>query len=189
MKGITVRKVILYMQTSLNGYAIGEDEEDMDWLKVSDQTWELVNGLQERCDTALIGRVTYDDFVGFWPGAADDDSLPEGMRSHSRWLTASEKIVFSSKKGKSDWDNTRYVTNLNGVKKLKDGKGKDLLLLGGVGLANEFMSNDLIDEYYVLLNPGTTVTGLSLFKTKLDLKLLDAKPFESGVVALHYGRA
>lgn len=184
-----MRNVILYMQTTLNGHAIGEDEEDMDWLTVTDQTWELVNGLQERCDTALIGRVSYQDFTTFWPGAVNDDSLPPGMQSHARWLTDTEKVVFSTTTNTSDWQRTRFASDLvDEVKQLKSGAGKDLLLLGGIGLANSFAANDLIDEYWVLLNPGTTAGGQPLFSTKLSLRLIEAKPFDSGVVALHYGR-
>ena len=184
-----MRNVVLYMQSTINGYAIGPDEE-MDWLTVTDQTWELVGKLQEQCDTALIGGVTYREFVDFWPTAADDSGHPEGLRSHSRWLTDSQKVVFSSTLQDPGWRNARVVAaDLPGeIARMQKEPGKDLLLLGGPGLVRSFSEADLIDEYWILLNPGSMGGGKTLLSTRKTVRLLEAKPFDSGVVALHYGR-
>ncbi|GAB3463607.1 dihydrofolate reductase family protein [Actinophytocola sediminis] len=184
-----MRKVVLYMQSTLNGLAMGDDN-DMNWLTVSDQTWEVVGELQERCDTVLLGRNNYEEFLEFWPGAASDDSLPAGMYSHARWLTSNEKVVFTKTLTSASWQNTTLVSDdvVAEVSKLKESAGKDLLLLGGVGIVNAFARNNLIDEIRLLVNPTTLASGKQLFSSDLTLKLVEAKPFESGVVALHYER-
>jgi dihydrofolate reductase len=185
-----VRKVVLYMQSTINGFAI---DDDMEWLTVSDQTWEIVGALQDSCDTVLVGRKSYEEFAGFWPGAVDDESNPPGMLSHARYLSDTEKVVFTKTLKKADWQNTRLVHDdlVEEVGKLKAGTGKDLLLLGGIDLVHSFAQNDLIDEYRILVNPATIVpsTGRMLFTDRLNMRLIEAKPFESGVVAMHYARA
>jgi len=52
------------------------------------------------------------------------------------------------------------------------------------------LENDLVDELHLLLYPLSLGVGKRLFPGRGDLKfkLLDAKPFPSGVVSLHYAR-
>lgn len=184
-----MRNVVLYMQSTLNGMAVGPDEE-MDWLTVNDQTWEIVGNLQEQCDTALIGRNTYGEFVGFWPAAADDPGNPPGMVSHARWLADTEKLVASRTLDSVDWQNSRLLGDdfMGEIARMKKGAGKDLLLLGGVGLVRSMSEHDLIDEYWLLVNPATISSGQSALASRRNMRLLEAKPFDSGVVALHYAR-
>jgi dihydrofolate reductase len=47
----------------------------------------------------------------------------------------------------------------------------------------------LIDEYQLTLNPVLLGSGIPIFekiKSKTDLKLLEAKTLNSGVIGLHY---
>jgi dihydrofolate reductase len=53
------------------------------------------------------------------------------------------------------------------------------------------MKDDLIDDYWLLINPIVLQDGIPLFKQmkRTDLKLVHSKTFASGVVCLHYSRA
>jgi dihydrofolate reductase len=51
------------------------------------------------------------------------------------------------------------------------------------------MEYNLIDEYWLFVNPILLGQGIPLFaeiKTRIDLKLLETKVFHCGVTALHY---
>jgi hypothetical protein len=50
-----VRRVVLFMHVSLDGFAAGPAEE-LDWITVDDDVWKDVIDLQNTADTALFGR-------------------------------------------------------------------------------------------------------------------------------------
>jgi len=66
---------------------------------------------------------------------------------------------------------------------------KNIWLLGGASIANEFLKNDLIDEFIITIIPILLGDGISLFKGGLlekKLKLVKVKDFNMGVTQLHY---
>lgn len=61
------------------------------------------------------------------------------------------------------------------------------MLLGSPTLAQTFMKLGLIDEYRINLNPVVLGSGKRLFSTDaLNLKIVETKTFEGGVVGLKY---
>lgn len=185
-----MRKLVLYMQSTLNGYG-GDPNDEMFWVSVTEQTWEFVAEMRESCDVAVLGRKTYQDFVKFWPGVPEDESQSPGVQALGRWMWDSEKLVFSKTLDSVDpsWPNTRLLTDVEDIRQLKETEGKDLLILGGIGIAGSFARAGLIDEYWIHLNPVAIDAGRLLLNDRVDLRLLEARPFDSGVVVLHYARA
>lgn len=61
-------------------------------------------------------------------------------------------------------------------------------MLGSGALARTLREHDLIDEYSLLLFPLVLGKGKRFFDggTKTPLKLLEAKPFSSGVTLMRY---
>lgn len=53
-----MRKVVLLMHTSLDGFVAGEDGE-LDWVRIDDEINAHVDHLLETVDNAIYGRVTY----------------------------------------------------------------------------------------------------------------------------------
>lgn len=181
-----MRKLVAYMQSTLNGYG-SDPENQMFWAKITDETWEFTSWIRETCDAVVIGRKMYQDFLGFWPGAAEDASDSHVAR-HARWFRDVNKLVFSTTLTEADpvWPNTQIVGSIDDIKALKEQPGKDMVIFGGIEITNAFARADLIDDYYIHLNPSTISEGTVLLDSRLDLKLVDAQPHESGVVALHY---
>ena len=72
----------------------------------------------------------------------------------------------------------------------KKGEGKDLLIFGSPGLVHSFLELDAIDEIWMFLNPIMLGAGIPYFQgaVKTKLKLLAHKPFDNGVIRLHYAR-
>ncbi len=86
------------------------------------------------------------------------------------------------------WKTTRIVRNIDDIRKLKQQPGKNMHVVGGATLVSSLMNAGLIDELQVV-NPLVLGGGKPLFKDVKErhaLKLVDAKPLESGKVTLTY---
>ncbi|MNG19366.1 hypothetical protein D3C84_1035190 [compost metagenome] len=67
--------------------------------------------------------------------------------------------------------------------------GKDMWLYGGASLITTFIELGLVDEFRLSVHPVVLGEGKPLFtdvKQRLNLKLVQTKPFSSGVVQLIY---
>ncbi len=181
-----MRKLALFMQSTLNGYG-SDPGDEMFWAKISDQTWETTNHLQDTCDAVLMGRKMYQDFLGFWPAAAKDESDSQVAR-HARWQFDIPKYVLSTTLTEPDpaWPNTTILGSVDDVKAVKEQSGQDILIAGGIGITNTLATAGLIDDYYLHLNPATIAAGTVLLDARLDLELVGVKQLDSGVLAAHY---
>lgn len=185
-----MRKVILLMHLSLDGFVCGPNGE-MDWIKLGDEMWSYVNEITDSCDTALYGEVTYHMMENYWPTAGQKPNASQHDIDHSRWANNVSKIVFSKTLREVHWEGTRIVRDhiTEEINKLKNQPGKNLLMIGSPGLAHSFMELGLIDEYRLNINPVVIGAGKLLFrdiKDRINLKLIKEKTFTNGVVALHY---
>jgi dihydrofolate reductase len=181
-----MRKLAVFNLMTLDGYIAGEGG-DISWHNVDEEFQELANAASNSGNTLLFGRVTYELMAGFWPTSEairTDPIVAAGMNK-------SEKIVFSRTLQKADWNNTRLVKDdmLAEVRRLKQGAGKDLTVLGSGSIVAQFAEEGLIDEYQVLLNPVVIGKGKTMFeglKRRLALKLVRTRTFGNGNVLLTY---
>jgi dihydrofolate reductase len=187
-----MRKVILAMNITLDGFISGANGE-LDWVTMDEEIDNsLLPDLLSTVDTALIGRVLYQGFANYWPSAeTKNPSLSKGEIEFAHWINNAPKIVFSKTLEKVEWTNSTLVKEniAQEIAKLKQQPGKDLVLFGGVNIAQTFVSLGLIDEYRLLVSPVVLGSGKPLFKdikNRRDLKLLKSKTFKSGAVGLHY---
>jgi dihydrofolate reductase len=185
-----MRKVILLMHASLDGFVAGPKGE-MNWIKFDEELFEPVGKITDDADTALYGRVTYQMMENYWPTAAEKLNATKHDIQHGRWYKNALKIVFSRTLNPGTLNNTRIISEniAEEIKKLKQLSGKDLLLIGSPGLTQTFLQLKLIDEYYIYLNPIILGKGIPLFKNvndRINLNLLNVMTFKSGVVGLHY---
>ena len=188
-----MRKVILLMHVSLDGFVAGPNGE-MDWIRLDDELFDDVAAVAQTADTALYGRVTYQMMEAYWPTAGDSPDASKHDIEHSRWANEALKLVFSRTLTTTTWQNTRIVHDhiAEEIGKLKAQPGKNLLMLGSASTAHTFMRLGLIDEFYINLNPVVLGGGLPLFadlQDKLEMELVSAKSYPSGMVGLHYRRA
>jgi dihydrofolate reductase len=84
---------------------------------------------------------------------------------------------------------------VNAIKALKEGSGadvaqpgKNIVMLGSASLAQLLMSHNVIDDYWLTINPLTLGAGQSLFRQPLKLKLIDpdTRLFPNGSIGVHY---
>ena len=194
MKGeiIIMRKVILSLQVTLDGFIEGPMGE-LDWaMKEDEETWKDVFELQRSADTLLLGRMMYPAFEKYWLAAPTNPYSTKNEIEYARLADNMQKIVFSKTLEKVEWKTTRIIKDhiAEDVLKMKQQTGKDMVLLGGAGLVSTFMNLGLIDEYHLIVNPVVLGGGKPLFKDireRHKLNLIKTKTFKSGKVVLHYG--
>ena len=135
-------------------------------------------------DALLMGRVTYQIHAAVWPSMTDEEGFADLMNSLP-------KYVVSSTLATVEWNNSRLISgNIpEEVEKLKRETQRTILIDGGSGLVNLLMRHDLIDEYRLLVHPVVVGKGKRLFQEggqMEQLKLVEAKPFSTAVIALTY---
>jgi len=187
-----MRKLILLIHTSLDGFVAGPNGE-MDWIKVDDEIFDYFGKIIDDADTALYGRVTYDMMQAYWPTAADQPNASKHDIEHSRWYKKVQKVVISKSLKNVTLEKTKIISeNIpEEIINLKKEKGENILMLGSPSAAHLLMQHNLIDEYWINVNPAILGEGIPLFKDlkeKTNLQLLTSKTFSSGVVGLHYSR-
>lgn len=135
-------------------------------------------------DALLLGRVTYEGFAAAWPAMTDEDGFADRMNSLP-------KYVISESLDHVKWSNSILVKEnvIDEISKLKQESGQNIVIHGSGELINSLMQHDLIDEFRLMVFPIVLGGGKRLFKEGDELsrlKLLEVKPFETGVTVLHY---
>jgi dihydrofolate reductase len=185
-----MRKIVLFMHVSLDGFVAGPKGE-MDWIIVDEEIFDYSGQRTNEADTALYGRVTYQMMEGYWPTAADQPTATRHDIDHSKWYNKVGKVVLSrTMKGSKPPNTTIIDGNLTEeINKLKHAAGKDIVIFGSPGAAHSLMAENLIDDYWLFINPVLLGQGIPLFKdikATTSLRLLDSNVFSSGVVCLNY---
>jgi len=185
-----MRKIILSMHVSLDGFVAGPKGE-MDWIKLDDEMFDLVGGFTNEADTALYGRVTWEMMDSYWPTAADKPNASKHDIEHSQWYNKVDKLVLTKTMRGKKADKVKFISDniFSEINSFKQAPGKNVMIFGSPTAAHSLMEYNLIDEYWLFVNPILLGQGIPLFaeiKTRIDLKLLETKVFHCGVTALHY---
>jgi dihydrofolate reductase len=182
-----MRKLKLQMHLTLDNYVNMEGAgENFKW---DDEVIEFcVNNLED-VDIILLGRKTAADLIPFWDDVATNPSHKDfalGKR-----ISEIPKLVFSNSLTHNPWKNTNVLKgNFNEeVLKLKNSKGKNILVYGGASFASSLIQNNLVDEFYFLLNPFCLGKGAKIFNKDEGVKtftFLKSRPFPCGTILLSY---
>ncbi len=172
----------------LDGF-IETPNRESDWVIVDEELHTFFNNQAREMGAFLYGRWTYEIRVDYWPTADTKLSSPAYEVEFARIWKDMPKIVFSKTLDKVEWNSRLVRDNIaEETTKLKAQPGKDLGL-GGPTLASTFMQLGLIDEYQLFVNPVALGSGTPMFwalDDKLNLRLVEARTFSSGVVLLRY---
>lgn len=178
------------MHTSLDGFVAGPKGE-MNWIHVDDELFDFAGNRTNASDLALYGRTTYQMMEAYWPTAADKPDASKHDIQHSAWYNKVQKIILSKTMQGATLKNTKIISeNLtNEVNQLKNTTGSEIIIFGSPGAAHSLMAENLIDEFWIFVNPIVLGKGIPLFKGKhIKLKLITSKAMDSGVVCMHYER-
>ncbi len=187
-----MRKIIVSSFITLDGVmqAPGGPNEDRSgsfkyggWsAPYADEVFGKVMKKQMEPADLLLGRKTFEIFESYWPGHAD------------YWPGINEvtKYVMSKTMKKSDWNNSVFIKNLAGIKKLKISKGPDIKVWGSSKLTQLLFKNDLVDELWLKIYPLTLGKGKKLFDKGIipaAFTLIDTTVTSTGVIIANYKRA
>jgi dihydrofolate reductase len=133
-------------------------------------------------EVLLLGRVTYEGFAAAWP--TRDGEFADKLNSMP-------KYVVSSTLEDPEWNNTTVLKGdvVEGVSKLKQEQGGDIVVHGSPQLAQTLIEHDLVDEYRLMVFPVVLGSGKRLFgetSDKKSLRLVDSKVVGDGVAILVY---
>ncbi|TDP90623.1 dihydrofolate reductase family protein [Labedaea rhizosphaerae] len=150
-----------------------------------DDMAELTTGWIAAADGFLMGRRTYELFVGHWAKISDPNDILATR------LNEQPKYVVSTSLARVDWNNSTLLQDdvFDAVAHLKDQPGNELQVHGSGSLVQTLMERELIDEYRLLIHPVVLGNGRRLFAegtTPTALELVDTKTTSRGVAVHTY---
>ena len=157
------------------------------WFDPADQTDDLLlaatRAHMDEQDALLLGRRTFESFRSYWPNQTDDTT---GITDH---LNQVHKYVLSTTLQDPGWEPTTVLRDLDAVRALRDRPGQ-LGVTGSITVAQQLVAADLVDEYRLFIYPVLVGEGDGVLtgSGRLDLDLVEATSFASGITLLRYER-
>lgn len=169
------RRIILNLAISIDGYIASEDG-GYDWIvghgndTLNTKSKFDFDKFLEGIDIVIMGKNCY------------DQNMHNDYKNKKVYVATSERI--------EDYDNIHFISGdvCKIIQEEKNKDGKDIFLFGGGGLVDNFIKNDIIDEYIIGIIPVILGKGRSLFlenNPTINLRL-DEYFVENGIVVLKY---
>ncbi|KQS27017.1 dihydrofolate reductase family protein [Dyadobacter sp. Leaf189] len=173
-----MRKLVLYIATSVDGYiaAPGDDLAFLSKVEKEGEDYGYADFIAE-VDTVIVGRRTYDWVMQHVPEFSHSDK---------------ECYIITRTPQESNGNMQFYTGDIGElVHTLKAKSGGTIFCDGGSEVVHQLLTRGLIDEFVISIIPTFVGDGIRLFKDGRpggDLKLMDVKSFDTGLVQLFYRR-
>jgi dihydrofolate reductase len=146
---------------------------------------EALREQREAADAFLVGRLTFESMRGYWPQQTDDKT---GI---TEYLNRVSKYVVSSTLDEPKWEHTTVLRGApeDEIEALKSQSGMDIVTTGSIKLVHALITAGLVDEYRLFVYPVVIGRGGRLFPDGYGipkLRLVETRPFRSGIVLLRY---
>jgi dihydrofolate reductase len=179
-----MKPLIVFSDVTVDGFMAGPDN-DLDFMVDDPQLGDELTGmLMAVADTIVVGRKAFSDMAAYWPSADGDLAA---------WMNATPKVVLSTEStfDVGAWENSTLAAGdgVDQVRGLKASSGGGVVTFGGVDTVRSLVAADLVDEYWLKVNPAIVGRGGSMFSDVVErraLTLRSARSFPSGAVALIY---
>jgi dihydrofolate reductase len=145
-----------------------------------------IDGAMETTEALLFGRRTWQTMAAAWPRRAGDpfaDRMNE-IRKYVATRTLTEADL--------DWTNSSLLPAddvVGAVRELRAQDGGDLQVMGSPTLARTLITNDLVDEYRLMIEPVVLGPGKRLFPDdgrSRTLELVSTTTSGTGVLICTY---
>jgi len=138
-------------------------------------------------DALLLGRKTWQIHGDAFEPLQAGDPFGDIMNTMTKYVVSTTLTTASA------WRNSILISSnvVEEVRTLKAQPGKNISIDGSSVLVHTLAKHDLIDEYSLLVYPVVLGSGKKLFAEGLreNLRLIETRPFPSGVVLMRYARA
>jgi dihydrofolate reductase len=138
-------------------------------------------------DALLLGRKTWQIHGGAFEPLPAGDPFGDVMNTMPKYVVSTTLTTASA------WRNSTLISSnvVEEVRTLKAQPGKNIAIDGSSVLVHTLAEHDLIDEYSLLVYPVVLGSGKKLFPEglRVHLRLIESRPFPSGVVLMRYARA
>jgi len=191
-----MRKLVLQMQMSVDGFVGAEDDHDWQvWGWGDHNRWDEAlkldfNAHFQSIDTILLSRKMVEEgYLAHWGNAAKKRA-EDPFYAFAQRIIDVQKVVPSDKLQNSRWERTvvRSGDLPREVGALKAEAGKNIAVFGGAGFASALIAAGLVDEFQFYINPAALGRGTRLFDQAgfRNFRLLGSKAYECGIVVNRY---
>lgn len=163
-------KVILYMAISLNGM-IAKSDDDTSWI--SKEEWNSYSLAVRTAGNLIVGHRTYEILT----------KQPEFLE-----LKNAKLVVVAVENFQTLSSNHLIAHSAKEALELLKGF-KEVVVAGGSTLNASFMSENLVDEIFIDIEPIILGKGIPLFRDtdfEYNLKLVGQKKINDNEIQLHY---
>ncbi|NNF33758.1 MAG: dihydrofolate reductase [Saprospiraceae bacterium] len=169
-----MRKVILYIAASLDGY-IADVNGGVEWLESipnPDKTDYGYQSFYDNIEATIMGYGTFQQLIDW------DIPFP---------YIGKDNYVVTRKSSPPVHPHVSFITedHLENIKKIKQREGGNIWLIGGSQLNTFFLNNDLIDTIHIFTMPIILNDGFKIFSKPFSLKklkLTSTERYTNGVI-------
>jgi len=188
-----MRRIFLYMTMTFDGFLSGPHNE-LDWFRPGqdDEMNSDILRILDSADSLMMGHPTAPGMMAYWKEVGEKKAGPRWMLDIADAMDNKHVFVISNKNEDLKMENAELVVAKNdkeltsAVKKLRESKGGNICILGGVRTAQNLSRLDLIDEYILMVPPVAIAQGKPLFISKMRLKFVSSKSYDSGAIQMRY---
>jgi dihydrofolate reductase len=181
-----MRKIRIFEHISLDG--VIEHDADYEYgawttpYRTPDGLAILLEAYGPKFDL-LLGRRTYDSWIGFWPNAVD---TPMG-----KGINAATKYIATHRPDSLEWGPVKGLGTdiIEGIRAIKSTDGPDLIVSGSSTLTSILLDQGLADEVVLIVYPLLLGRGKRILSDSFDarkLSFVSSKATPSGVLINTY---
>jgi dihydrofolate reductase len=184
---MVMRKIVAGLFISLDGVVESPHLWQFDHFDAG--MADAMNAFTDATDTILLGRVTYQEWSGYWPS----DQVPKEDADFAEYINKAPKYVVSNTLTQVAWGEEKNIKLLNepldeALLTLKKQPGRDISVAGSPTLVQRLLRADLLDALTLMIHPVLAGKGKRLFGDGdiKRLQLTSSKATPSGVLLTTY---
>ena len=195
MENRPMRKLLVSNFQTLDGYYESEDKTFRRFFDHflaeygRNEAFDVYNrDLLRGADTLILsGKTSFLGNQAYWTGVPSDPDASTTRREFADLIAKIDKVVVSNTITPDDlgpWQSTTRIVRgldlLAEVTALKEGPGRDIVILMGRQLWNELLLHGLIDELHLTIFPVIGGEGTALFtgRPPVSLRLLSSRTWD-----------